>query len=156
MLNDQWSIVHCCTLSLYYLGAETDDQHRNPNIKNRNHPVEQLLLNDQSVTSDYQWFPVIAIGCQWLPVVAGDRQWLPIDRKVPAGIPGLATVRRVCAMSGLGLDWDLNRKEWALAQYPPASQQWKPGLWCQSFFARAAPKPPPWSYETLLCGSACQ
>ena len=26
------TLVHCCTLSLCYLGAETDDHHRNPNI----------------------------------------------------------------------------------------------------------------------------
>ena len=26
------TLVHCCTLSLCYLGAETDDDHRNPNI----------------------------------------------------------------------------------------------------------------------------
>ena len=25
-------IVHCCTMSLCYLGAETDDHYRNPNI----------------------------------------------------------------------------------------------------------------------------
>ena len=25
-------VVHCCTLSLLYLGAESDDHHRNPNI----------------------------------------------------------------------------------------------------------------------------
>ena len=32
-------LVHCCTLSLCYLGAETDDQHRNTNIKNKDHLV---------------------------------------------------------------------------------------------------------------------
>ena len=32
-------LVHCCTLSLCYLGAETDDHHRNPNIKNKGHLV---------------------------------------------------------------------------------------------------------------------
>ena len=32
----EW-VVHCCTLSLCYLGAETDDHHRNPNIKNKDH-----------------------------------------------------------------------------------------------------------------------
>ena len=32
-------IVHCCTLSLCYLVAETDDQHRNTNIKNKDHLV---------------------------------------------------------------------------------------------------------------------
>ena len=25
-------IVHCCSMSLCYLGAETDDHYRNPNI----------------------------------------------------------------------------------------------------------------------------
>ena len=29
--EDNDNVVHCCTLSLCYLGAETDDQHRNPN-----------------------------------------------------------------------------------------------------------------------------
>ena len=33
------SLVHCCTLSLCYLGAETDDHQRNPNIKNKDHIV---------------------------------------------------------------------------------------------------------------------
>ena len=32
-------LVHCCTLSLCYLGAETDDHQRNPNIKNKDHIV---------------------------------------------------------------------------------------------------------------------
>ena len=29
--GDDPPLVHCCTLSLCYLGAETDDHHRNPN-----------------------------------------------------------------------------------------------------------------------------
>ena len=34
-------LVHCCTLTLCYLGAETDDHHRNPNIN-----TEIILLGN--------------------------------------------------------------------------------------------------------------
>ena len=36
--------VHCCTMSLCYLGAETDDHHRNPNINNKDHPSTSKCL----------------------------------------------------------------------------------------------------------------
>ena len=39
---DEASLAHCCTLFLCYLVAETDDQHRNPNIKNRDNLVARL------------------------------------------------------------------------------------------------------------------
>ena len=41
-------LVHCCTLSLWYLGAETDDQHRNPNMNNKDHLVGQLTTADRT------------------------------------------------------------------------------------------------------------
>ena len=40
-------LVHCCTLSLCYLGTETDDHHRNPNINDRDHLVGQLTRDKQ-------------------------------------------------------------------------------------------------------------
>ena len=36
------ALVYCCALSLCCLGAETDDQYRNPNVNNKDHPVGQL------------------------------------------------------------------------------------------------------------------
>ena len=58
------------------------------------------------IASDFQRLPMVFNCCQQLPMITSDGQWLPIDRKVLAG---LATVCRVCAVSGFGLD--LNRKE---------------------------------------------
>ena len=45
-------VVHCCTLSLWYLGAETDDQHRNPNINNNDYLVgkEGLTMTTTKTT----------------------------------------------------------------------------------------------------------
>ena len=53
-------LVHCCTLSLWYLGAETDDQHRNPNMNDKDHLVGQL-------TTEYLTVSVLVFGIvtQW-------------------------------------------------------------------------------------------
>ena len=47
------NIVHCCTLSLWYLGA--DDQHRNPNINNKDHLVGRLFRGNTLWSQTQFW-----------------------------------------------------------------------------------------------------
>ena len=44
-------LIHCCTLSLCYLGAETDDLHINPNINTEIHLVGQLTMSELALGS---------------------------------------------------------------------------------------------------------